>query len=435
MKPSNEVPWYLNPFIQFCVACESLILLFFGLFGVSGLDGSDLKRYPMFQDVHVMIFIGFGFLMTFLRKFGYSAVGFTLFIGAISLQTYPLLQTFWRFVLHGHSGSVPLTITMLIQADFCAGAQLIAFGALIGNVSHTQIGFLSVTGTIFYALNESIAELLGIADAGGSMLIHAFGAFFGLAASLVIAPRPPSFNADNASVYHSDLFAMIGTVFLWIYWPSFNAALTDDGYANRAVVNTVLSLTGSCIAAYATSLAVTPDRKFSMVHIQNATLAGGVSMGTAANMAIHPGLSLTIGIVAGVVSVLGYHKVLPTLSRSIGLQDTCGVLNLHGMPSVLGALWGLIGTAVSFGEKNIFLIMRQTKAEQVGYQMACLVVTIHLALASGALCGFLAKRFIPGPKARFTDESFWEVPEQEIPFFFDQKVNVTMGVQSTAAMP
>lgn len=28
-----------------------------------------------FQDIHVMIFIGFGFLMTFLKRYGYSAVG------------------------------------------------------------------------------------------------------------------------------------------------------------------------------------------------------------------------------------------------------------------------------------------------------------------------------------------------------------------------
>jgi hypothetical protein len=26
--------------------------------------------YSMFQDIHIMIFIGFGFLMTFLRKYG-----------------------------------------------------------------------------------------------------------------------------------------------------------------------------------------------------------------------------------------------------------------------------------------------------------------------------------------------------------------------------
>merc|ERR1711964_561098 len=39
-------------------------------------DGSQQIRdtYPIFQDVHVMIFIGFGFLMTFLKKYGLSAI-------------------------------------------------------------------------------------------------------------------------------------------------------------------------------------------------------------------------------------------------------------------------------------------------------------------------------------------------------------------------
>ena len=40
----------------------------------------------MFQDVHVMIYIGFGFLMTFLKKYGYGAVGYNFFIAALVTQ-------------------------------------------------------------------------------------------------------------------------------------------------------------------------------------------------------------------------------------------------------------------------------------------------------------------------------------------------------------
>lgn len=46
-----------------------------------GADGSDsaasatevMTKYSQFQDVHVMIFIGFGMLMLFLKKYAYSS--------------------------------------------------------------------------------------------------------------------------------------------------------------------------------------------------------------------------------------------------------------------------------------------------------------------------------------------------------------------------
>ena len=49
--------------------------------------------YAVFQDVHVMIFIGFGFLMTFLKKYGLSAVSLNMLISALSIQ--------WTILVHG----------------------------------------------------------------------------------------------------------------------------------------------------------------------------------------------------------------------------------------------------------------------------------------------------------------------------------------------
>ena len=45
------------------------------------------------------------------------------------------------------------------------------------------------------------------------------------------------------------------------------------------------------------------------VHIQNATLAGGVAVGTSADLQIEPWGAILIGIIAGLVSVLGYAYV------------------------------------------------------------------------------------------------------------------------------
>lgn len=42
------------------------------------------------------------------------------------------------------------------------------------------------------------------------------------------------------------------------------------------------------------------------MHIQNATLAGGVAVGTAAEMMLMPYGSLIVGFICGIVSTLGF---------------------------------------------------------------------------------------------------------------------------------
>lgn len=75
--------------------------------------------------------------------------------------------------------------------------------------------------------------------------MHAFGAYFGLAASFAMRPKRAENEAsiNEGSTYISDLFAMVGSIFLWIFWPSFNSALLDDiSQQHRAILNTYLSL-------------------------------------------------------------------------------------------------------------------------------------------------------------------------------------------------
>jgi ammonium transporter Rh len=112
---------------------------------------------------------------------------------------------------------------------------------------------------IFYALNESIGVIKYKAvDMGGSMFVHTFGAFFGLSISYMLTNREKVRSEKNSPSYISDTFAMIGTIFLWMYWPSFNGALADGNSQHRVVINTYLALTNSCITAFIFSKILRP---------------------------------------------------------------------------------------------------------------------------------------------------------------------------------
>ena len=70
----------------------------------------------------------------------------------------------------------------------------------------------------------------------------------------------------QASGRTSDMFSLVGTVFLWMFWPSFNAAAAAAGAPqHRAVLNTYFSLCACVLASFAISAATHEKQKFVMV--------------------------------------------------------------------------------------------------------------------------------------------------------------------------
>jgi ammonium transporter Rh len=199
----------------------------------------------------------------------------------------------------------------------------------------------------FYALNESILyELFKVTDIGGSMVIHTFGAYFGLSVALFYRGEEAikDKNKLGGGNYLSDLVSMIGTLFLFAFWPSFNAVTaTTASQQQRTVINTYLAIACSVIASIIISK-LTKEGKLEMEIILNASLAGGVACGASADIIVQPFGAMLLGFVAGIVSSFGFAYLSHYLQHKIGLHDTCGVHNLHGMPGVIG---GIVSAIVS----------------------------------------------------------------------------------------
>uniref|UniRef100_A0A3Q1FKG8 Ammonium transporter Rh type A n=1 Tax=Acanthochromis polyacanthus TaxID=80966 RepID=A0A3Q1FKG8_9TELE len=117
-------------------------------------EQQPMDLYPMFQDVHVMIFIGFGFLMTFLKRYGFSSVGINLLLAAFGLQWGLLMQGIW----HLDDGKIKINIFKIINADFSTATVLISFGAVLGKTSPVQLLIMTILEITIFSINEHLVN-------------------------------------------------------------------------------------------------------------------------------------------------------------------------------------------------------------------------------------------------------------------------------------
>ncbi|MCL4122110.1 UNVERIFIED_CONTAM: hypothetical protein GTU68_046288 [Idotea baltica] len=136
-----------------------------------------------------------------------------------------------------------------------------------------------------------------------------------------------------------------------------------------------------------------------MEDILNATLAGGVAIGAPAGIITNPAASLAIGLIVGSVSTIGFVKLTPKLQEFLGLNDTCGINNLHGIPGLLGGIFSAIviaayNTSIIDKQYEAYLPFNQTASgrtysQQAGYQIAGTGASLGMGLLFGFIAGMV----------------------------------------------
>jgi ammonium transporter Rh len=220
-------------------------------------------------------------------------------------------------------------------------------------------------------LDGGLGVTAGFVDSAGSIIIHAFGAYFGLGLAIALtrkADREKVVEADATS----DRFSMLGSMVLWIFWPSFCCAVVPSADLPRTAIATVLALCGSTLATFVVSSLVRKGKP-SFADMANAALAGGVAVGATCNV-VSPAGAFAVGLLAGTVCVVGYSTIQPKLDRTLKIVDTCGVHNLHGMPGLLGGLAAAL------------VVPGIAKAQLVG-----MAFTVLFAFACGTAAGYLIR--------------------------------------------
>ncbi len=342
----------------------------------------EVQQYNRSIHIMAMLLIGFGFLMVFVKKYGRSAITATFLLVSVALPMYLSIKGLGIFESKGE-------IEQLILAEFGAASLLIAAGALLGRIKMYQYLILGLLFIPFYIFNELVVvsdyfNFVGkVADTGGSIVIHAFGAIFGISAAISLttkAQREIPILADAVS----DRFSLLGSMALWVFWPSFCAALVPVEAIPATVVNVFLALCGSTIATYIASVSI--RGRINAADIANAALAGGVAIGATCDYATHFE-AMIIGLAAGAISTVGFAIFQAKQEKFHKIIDTCGVSNLHGIPGLFGGLAAIVVV------DNI----------DAGAQITGILITVILAITAGLLSGKIISLF--GRPAEIYDDA------------------------------
>ncbi|XP_014789062.1 ammonium transporter Rh type A [Octopus bimaculoides] len=417
--------WFRGKLSLILCSLQGIFIVIFALYMEHTNVESEFS-YAVFQDIQGLLYLGIGFLLTFLKRHAFSGISFNLLATALGVQ--------WAWIVQGFVGpegvvsnKIKMDYSTLTDGDFAVANVLISYCAVFGKISHIQLVVMTIVEILVAELNEFVGiHILKALDSGDAIYIHLFSAFFGLSVSRVLYKKEIRESSKETSDYNSDIFALLGTIILWIYWPSFIGSVGTGLLQQKIVANTLMSLCASTVAVFAVSSLLDKNGKLEISHIQNATLAGGVVISACVDVIQKPYQAQILGFIGGTVSVLGFKYLQPVLLKKLKIHDTGGVNNLHALPGIVsglaGCVFAVLATEESYGTQlyELYPARRndtenRTAWQQGYYQLAVIGSTMGISIIGGIFTGILLKLPIwnePDADNLFDDKQSWCLTEE-----------------------
>ena len=190
------------------------------------------NNHIFFKNIHTMIFIGFGMLFTLLKHHNWSSIAINLLIAVITIEFTFFSSYLWKNTFSEYTWQkYQLNFETFIFTEYNAVAVLITLGAVIGKLSIPSYFLIAILESFTCSFNFYLCkDKLGAIDTGGSMFFHLFGGITGIVISLLLFTKKEErkkilSNQHKSTNYMSTILAFIGTIFIWILFPSFNSVL------------------------------------------------------------------------------------------------------------------------------------------------------------------------------------------------------------------
>ncbi len=274
--------------------------------------------------------------------------------------------------------SVVATIVSGAVAERMRIAAYLISTALIAALVYPVFGHW-VWGNTIMTSNPAFLADIGFYDHAGGVAIHALGGFFALAAIMTLGPRQGRFD-DQGNVLpitgHSAILALCGALILFVTWIPFNTGTLQPGsqlFADVAL-NTLIAgamggLAGKAMGYFQDDKTFNPSASF------NGMVAGLVAVTSGVTL-LGPVGAAMIGFIGGIFATYANHVILHKLK----LDDPIGVVGVHGVAGIIGALAFPFLAIVPLPEGDVGL---QFMAQLIG----CLTCVLWSMSAGFAIIG------------------------------------------------
>ena len=423
----------------------------------TNITGGDVylaieNKYKLFQELNIIILLGFGFLRSFLKHYSWTSISLTIIAMVLSTEFGLFLLISWTAIFKEKWVDGKFNFQFLLDANFCAGTVVISLGPILGKISMPQYLILIIIETIGVTFNYTLLrQILKIIDIGGTLTVHLFGSIFSGVFSFV-----SSFGKNEkeriqqskhfGSNYYSNIFALFGSLIIISYYPAFNTALLNDNLYktinnNRIVkpkyegiINTYLAILGSIVGTFTMS-PIFNKGKLLIQDVLNSCFIGGICIGGCCHLIDHYWVPILFGFFTALLTTL-LTNILSDKLRNIGFHDSSNTIFYHGIPGFLGGIftsifvanmqtwidnkqknnvYKYIGTFLDyFSDYDNFGTSEVKFGAYAATHFAAIFITIALAFACGFLAGFsikfcncyLAMRY-------FNDSEFFDVSEND----------------------
>ena len=294
----------------------------------------DNLMWQRTQNIFFMYML-VAFLMLFVKRMEWIVCLATMLTLCISLPVYAFLKTMF---FAGSFSVMPTawTVDFLAMGIVMSITLVIAIGVCLGQVKHGAYCIMAIIFPFAFLLMEwfLFEYLVGVLDAGGSIVVHVAAWAFGWGMILTIRSKS-AMTAPMDTTTHSVSFVWLASMLLFILWPSFVTVLLTPGQVVDVAIVTYMSGFGAAVAAYVVNWMI--DKKVDPLIYTYAMLCGMVAIGSTCDI-VGPWAGLAIGVAAGAISVLCFKYWQPFTEKAFGVKDMMGVQNLHGVGGIFGAL-------------------------------------------------------------------------------------------------